>query len=212
VRVDLLTGIMEAAQRLFTATNRSLTELGHRVEGLGRGLPEPRRLLETAEQRLDDKGGQLSIALSRCLKDARAELARLSSRLRGQTLIADFDRRGERLSDLSRRFETGTVALLTNRGTELKSLAKLLESFSYRNVLKRGFTVVRNIDGVPLTTAVAATPGLDVMIEFQGDESRTATITGAAGLKPQTKPKKANPGKPKNPKKNNGDDPQGNLL
>jgi len=214
VRVDLLAGVMEAAQRLFAATNRIFTELGHRIEGLGRGLPEPRRLLETAEQRLDDKGGQLSTALTRCLKDAGAELERLSSGLRGQTLLADFDRRGERLSDLSRRFETATRTLLTNRGTELKSLAKLLESFSYRNVLKRGFTVVRNMDGVPLTSAAAAVPGLDVMIEFQGDDSRPATIKGEDAPKPKAA-KRTRPGKStksENTEKKGGDDPQGNLL
>jgi len=44
--------------------------------------------------------------------------------------------------------------------------AKLLESLSYRSVLRRGFALVRSEDGVPVRSAQAVKPGQRLLIEL----------------------------------------------
>jgi exodeoxyribonuclease VII large subunit len=67
----------------------------------------------------------------------------------------------------------------------------LLESYSYRGVLKRGFALVSNADGQPIGLASALQPGQAVAIELQ-DGKVAATIGGT-----QTKtPQRAAPPKP----------------
>jgi exonuclease VII large subunit len=54
-----------------------------RVEGLGRGLPDPRSLLEAATQRLDDRAERLANGLVAFLRGRRDRMTALGERLRG---------------------------------------------------------------------------------------------------------------------------------
>ena len=52
------------------------------------------------------------------------------------------------------------------RVQRLTSADKLLNAFSYRAVLSRGFALVRDGKGFPLHAASAVTPGMSLDIEF----------------------------------------------
>ena len=66
---------------------------------------------------------------------------------------------------------------LLQRTTRLDSLSKLLDSYSFKGTLARGFALVRDASGAPVLSAAAATPGAAVSIEF-GDGKVAATIDG----------------------------------
>ncbi len=71
VRMDLMARTGEDGLRLTAAMNRRIAEAGVRVEGLGRGLPNPRRITEAAAQKLDDWGERLELGLLRGLERKR---------------------------------------------------------------------------------------------------------------------------------------------
>ena len=94
-------------------------------------------------------------------------------------------------------------------------MGRLLESNSYEQTLKRGFALVRDADGAPVTRAAGLSEGEGVSIHF-GDGARDAVIGGTpapvagSGGKPVEKPVEPKP-EPK-PKPKKPDPAQGSLL
>ncbi len=211
VRAELMAGVLDSARRMVTAMGRGLENRRQRVAGLARGLPEPKRLLEHTAQRLDERAERLTLALTVRLSHGWADLDRLSAGLRARTLDESLLRRREGLAGLGRRLGLGLSRRQDTAATRLQQVARVLESCSYRNVLARGFTVVRDQAGLALTRAAAISSGQTVEVEFY-DSRRGAVINGeGAAPKPQKKVKKPQK-KTKKPPFPSGDDGQGSLL
>ena len=79
------------------------------------------------------------------------------------------------------------------RAERADALGKLLGSFSYRNVLARGFALVRDAEGKPLRAAAEVTPGARLSIQF-ADGATAATADGGDGA-PATAPARTRSGK-----------------
>jgi exodeoxyribonuclease VII large subunit len=235
VRRELLTGLTDLQSRLLAGAGRFLDERHTAVEGLGRGLPEPRRLLEDMSQRLDERAERLQQAVFTWIRGQAAELARLEAALphpRRQLLFAreqvstlngrlalvgprliDGPRRA--LSDLAFLERIGQLAAraLRDARAEMQAVARVLDSVSYKKVLKRGYAVVRGPAGV-IGRAAEVTPGLGLRIEFSDDViSATADPEGASS-KPEGRPPPRPQAKTKSKKKPapGRDDSQGTLL
>ena len=56
-----------------------------------------------------------------------------------------------------------------------------MESYSYTRVLERGFALVSDEAGAPVTSVEALTPGLSIGVRF-GDGEAAATVTGVSSL------------------------------
>lgn len=103
VRNDLLVAIRDRQVRMLGGLTRLVAERRMRVEGLGRGLGDPARLLEGASQRLDDRSERLARSLPVLLDRRRGALAEASARLRHpRQQLAEAERQlrqlGHRLS------------------------------------------------------------------------------------------------------------------
>nr|WP_160174817.1 exodeoxyribonuclease VII large subunit [Azospirillum argentinense] len=120
-----------------------------------------------------------------------------------------------RLSDLSPRLGRSYGKAVEERAARLTAVGKLLESYSYKGVLERGFALVQSGDGRPLTRAAQATPGLAVSLVF-ADGKAAATVDGGPRVEappaaaPEPKPKSARP--KAEPKKPNRPPTQGSLF
>ena len=116
-------------------------------------------------------------------------------------LVESFAERGERAYfNLSR----------DGAGTASARAGQLLNAFSYRGVLSRGFALVRDQKGVPLRAAAAVGAGMRLDIEFaDGRVGAVADGTGGAARRkrPRTRPKAS---KPK--AKSGGKSGQGSLF
>lgn len=77
------------------------------------------------------------------------------------------------------------ATLLTQRGARLERAERLLAAFSYREVLKRGFALVRDGGGLPLHSASAVASGMRLDIEFA--DGRVAAVADGDG-KPAAPP------------------------
>src|SRR5690606_16433910 len=141
VRSELQLGVKQLDARLFDAVNRTLVQLGHRLEGLARGLPKPAHLLDTMAQRLDDWSERLLAALPASLERRQQQLAMLASHLKPQLLLNEVMEFIEHLTELARRMNECWRRGMEKRAEKLQALASLLESVNYKKVLERGFVL-----------------------------------------------------------------------
>ena len=208
VRTELVAQVMDLDRRLFGAEQRLLAERANLVGGLARGLRDPKTVIEGHLQRLDDLVEGLGRALALGLERRRGGLRAAAAALRPAILQ-------RRQRDLARDLEASYDRLRRDwarRGRQLPerlvALARVLEVLSYRNILQRGFAVVRERAGKPVVAAAEAVAGLAIDIEFR-DGQAAATIDrdarpARAPLKPGARAPKSKPIKPT--------DPQGRLL
>jgi exodeoxyribonuclease VII large subunit len=169
--------------RLSAAAVRLLGERHLRLEALARGLPPPRRIIETAAQRLDDRAERLEIALAARFDKARSSLTNIAQRLRSPA---------QQLVDHARRLDQTALRLppamlrQTERSAErLAALSQLLESLSPYRVLERGYVLVEDRAGHPLAAADIE-PGQALNLRFH-DAIVPARAEGLAAKK-KTKP------------------------
>ena len=200
VRAELLAQITDDSRRLIGAMHRLVEERRLRLEGLGRGLPDPRTVIETGAQRLDDRVERLGNAIGGWLRHRRQQLANAGGRVQRRTLDQQIARGRDRSHDLAMRLEHQVARRLSDAERRLESAGALLNSLSYERVLERGFTLVQTADGAPVTTVAKATPGTQVSIRFH-DGAAPAEIGGAPARPRRQRKRKKDP-----------DDSQGTLL
>ncbi|MFO1158838.1 MAG: exodeoxyribonuclease VII large subunit [Reyranellaceae bacterium] len=227
VRADLVAETLDYAKRLLGGMSRLLRERGVELAGLGRGLGDPRRLIEERQQRLDERGERLALA-TRQLVERRAHAlaaARLVSPVavlaaKQQAFLSEarmldsamkrykdgalqkMERTGDRLEQIGDRLQRGGTAFLEQCLRRVEQSAKLLESYSFRSVLTRGFALVRDQDGHPVLAAAEVRAGDTLAIDF-ADGRIGARVTDGAS----TAPRPAAP-----PRRRDGGGGQGSLL
>ncbi|MBI2236270.1 MAG: exodeoxyribonuclease VII large subunit, partial [Magnetospirillum sp.] len=173
VRADLLVQVAEQGARLVGCLTRGLEERRARVDHLFRALPHPRRVMEDCTRRLDDRAERLSNAVPNLLSRRTVDLDRLAVRLRHaldrakHTETARLAQGRLRLDQAGERLTAVMPRLLAERRRRLEATAKLLESLSYKGVLERGYAVVRDDGGHPVTSAEAAHSGAAWTVEFK---------------------------------------------
>jgi exodeoxyribonuclease VII large subunit len=180
------------------------------IEGLGRGLPDPRRLLQERMQQLDqwserwahsrlatfDRRRDLVANLGARLKTPGEQIAAAGAALNfaashldaaARRTIERHDRALERATaGLTRRV---LEAMIERKAHTLEALGRLLDSYSYDQVLKRGFALVRNSDGEPVTAAAGLGGAERLSLQFHDGavsvvtEGRSAPPKRAATVK-----------------------------
>ncbi len=233
VRSDLIAQVGEDGARLTGAVTRLLRSRHQEVTALGRGLPAPRRILEGAMQRVDDWAERLRPALLRVMgsKDEavaaqgrqlvqpgqyveakRRDLASMVARLSAAKSAGDgrIERDLRDTHSLGERLRQAADRRLATADDRIAGVAKLLESYSYKGVLDRGFVLVRDGAGAPVLAADSLAPGDGISLSFRDDGVVGATVDSVGGTAPVAKPRK--PKQPKPKKKGPADDPQGSLL
>jgi exodeoxyribonuclease VII large subunit len=175
---------------------------------LSRALPKD--ILAEPRQRLDTLAERLPRALRANAHVHHTQYTRVASRLAPQLLINTFERRKERYANLNQRLKSGllanaqahqarllryrervtafgersrraTLALLKQHHTRIERAERLLAAFSYREVLKRGFALVRDEQGQPVRAAAQVASGSRLDIEF-ADGRIAAVADGAAAI------------------------------
>ncbi|MGN6774011.1 exodeoxyribonuclease VII large subunit [Rhizobium sp.] len=129
-------------------------------------------------QQLGERMTRAERTIERMLDRSRARIERadavfatLPSRLEAQT-----GRARDRLGNLVRHADTAIRHQLTRARSELTAQERILQSLSYKNVLKRGYAVVRDEDDRPVSLAAALSTGAAISIEFA--DGRIGAMTG----------------------------------
>ena len=201
VRSELGQRLGQLDQRLFHGAERELRQLGQRVSGLARGLPDPMALLGQASQRLDDLAERLPHGLRARSERARRDLQGLGARLGPPTqallrhrqielngvigrLTLDeigtrLPRHGRSLAELEARQKHAVGRRLADALARLQALASLLASLSYRGVLERGFALVRDEQGQLVDGAARARTQAALELEFHDGRVQTMVARGS---------------------------------
>ncbi len=211
VRLDLVARLSEDGSRMAGGLARQLAGSRQEVAGLARGLPDPRRLMETAAQTLDDRSERLALGMGRRVQTAvqgvgelgrrlltpRQRLAQESQKLAAATAaLSAFGARAQRtLTDLARetdqranRITGGMTRTMEARAQELAGLTALLNSFSYQRVLERGFTLVTDAGGNLVKSVDELHPNQTFSVMFQDDGWAQGVVTGTShGKAPKIK-------------------------
>ncbi len=191
-----------AFERLRGAVRTFATDRKHRTDTLAAKLKHPRELLADLAGKVSTADRVMRTAWNSLLSRALDRSSNLGKRL---TLRAAERARTEgtrQLGDYAPRLARAAGRLVEEQAKRLSRSASLLESYSFRRVLERGYAVVRDSKGRPVTAAAATSPGQQVALQFH-DDSVGAVIGGKPSTPAPKKPASASGKK---------DDKQGSLL
>ena len=187
VRLDLIAELDGKAVRLVGGLARLLGDRRTRLEGLGRGLPDPRSILDGARQRLDDRAERLLLGFRQLLALRRHKLDSAGERLSRLALLSLIARAQQRLEDTAPRLEHGMARFLAHELHRLGSIGGRLETFhqTVTKALERGFALIRDAAGRVVVSAQEVAPGEPLAIEFHdGQVAVTADGKRTAKKKP----------------------------
>jgi exodeoxyribonuclease VII large subunit len=197
VRLQLMARVEDCASRLLLQAERAVAFKRSALQALERGLGNPRHAIEAHVQRLDGLSERLDVSLRTGIERRGQTVATWGARLRHPLQqVKDFE---NRLKLVERSLNAGFRRIMDAETARLQRWGDLLESYSYRGVLERGFALVTDSAGHAVGAAGEARPGEGIAIEFH-DGKVAATVDGAAA-----KPRPAKAAEPKA-------SPQGQLF
>ena len=177
VRGELLATLSGLEERRQRGLSRSMEDRRARLRDLGRALPRADELLELPRQRLDAAGDRLPRALLACVKAQEVRLGRVSGRLQPGVVSRRIEAAGERVELFAARLVPALGRSVDRVRERFDKSGRLLESFSYKATLERGYAAVRGEAGV-LDSAAKVEAGAALEIEFA--DGRVSAVAGAA--------------------------------
>lgn len=186
--------------------------------GLGRGLAlntlNKRRSFERAaahlrpevlssriaekRQMLGERMVRAERRVERLLQDSHKRISNADVAMRGvpARLTAQTRRFRDQLANLGRHSDTAIRHRLSEARGAIAAQDRVLQSLSYKNVLKRGYAVVRDDEDRPVSQAAMLAAGAAISIEFA--DGRIGATTGEGSV--TTPPKADGPAVRKRPK------------
>jgi exodeoxyribonuclease VII large subunit len=163
-RLLLLSRVGDCASRLLGQMERVVSLKRSNLQALERGLGNPRHAIEAHIQRLDGLEERLDAARRNFIDRRLQAVAGLGARLRHPLQqVRDLERH---IAVQGRALDSGFRRTVDAAQARLLRWADLLESYSYRGVLRRGFALVTDSSGHTVGSAGLTLPGSDVAIAF----------------------------------------------
>ena len=170
----------DRAARLTLAMPNLLASRKSALARAERGLPDLAGLIAQSRRALGERFVRLRLALPNLVTGRRGQLALSSERLRSSLRHALSGRASLAARTLPRLTAAPVQARLRESAARLEGLAARLESVSHKSVQARGYALVFDNAGHPLTLAANVKPGAALVISFADGEVR-ATASGSAG-------------------------------
>lgn len=182
VRTQLIAHILDHQHRLLNGVSRLLSERRHRLEAARAKLGDPAKALESKMQRLDHLSDKLKNVFAQSLHKKNSRLS---------ALVVPHPR--ATLKNAAQNLERWRDQLLTLRSkitldSERKLLhwEQMLHAYSFENVLKRGFTVIRNEAGEIISSGSALQEGMALDIQFRDQQHVQAQVLSTPKISSQS--------------------------
>lgn len=188
VREELSFSVTDLGRRLAVQRQQLVQSRADKLRALDRALPKPADILGLLQQRFDDLCDRLPRALSFIARSRESELNRLSGALTPGRLSQALAFRQQEWRKVGMRLVPAFSRSLDVRFEKLSATARVLESLSYERVLDRGFALVEDDEGAPVSRAAGLVEGDQVAIRF-ADGARRATVSDGV-VSPSGSPKK----------------------
>ncbi len=193
VRAELAQRVAENGNRLDQAVQRLAAEGATRLADLARALARLPALVEERAQRLDEWSERLALGLRVGLERQTARFRELAARLASP--LERVIRAEGLLATEARALKSAIQSEIKAADARFAQAGALLESVSYRNVLKRGYAVVRREEGFALapalTGAAAIRKGDRLTLEFHDGRAGAVATSGgdSGGVPAKTSPR-----------------------
>jgi exodeoxyribonuclease VII large subunit len=150
------------------------------------------RLSTKARQDLVQVGERQQRALLVAISQKRQAYSAIAARLTPARLSQQTTLGKERLTGLADRLDRAYLSRVTQEKARLDGLQKLLKSLSYKDVLARGYAVVRDDSGHPVRAASSIASGAALFIELADGTIDAVAMSDSAAPKPKkSKPRKS---------------------
>ena len=199
VRLDLIAMLHERHGRLFQAVSRLLEEGRIHLQGLVRGIPRLDMIVAQKTQDLDAMAERLALGPLKLLLIRTQDIAGLVARLNLDRFGRDIERHGRDVGVAATRLAGAARRAVMEVDARLDALWARLQSVSPRKVLERGYAIISDAAGVPVTSAALAPAGARLAVEFADGKVGVQVTDGPPA-----------PKRPKPARKDNGG--QGTLL
>jgi exodeoxyribonuclease VII large subunit len=176
------------ADRLPRAAQAMLQQAKSRLNETSARLVSPREQLSEKRGRLENARLRLDGAISARVQSQKARLDQAAAGLRPGNATRDINRERKHVADLASRLNAAVKNTITREKDGLARYDRLLESYSYRNVLKRGFAVVRDQNGKLQAQAASLVDGQGYVLEMQDGVANVVAGASNAGSGSQTPP------------------------
>lgn len=152
VKSELTGFVLDTESRMFGAISKRINLMNEVVSGVSRGILNPKQIIETAMQRLDEWNERLSntVFLYISQKNRQLEYAGV-----------------ERIKPI-------VLRNIESKDRHLEHAASMLSSLNYKNVLSRGFSIVRSGDKI-ISSSKHLKKGDLIDMEF-GDGKQKAVV------------------------------------
>ena len=187
VRAELVAYVDDQGARTRTVIRRQLGNSRDRLRAAAGELPRPLDLLGIARQRLDLAASNLVASLRHLGQGKRLRYATAAAKLSPQTLVADLRHIQSRFAPSAQRLAPAFRRLTEQRAERLETLGKLLDSYSYKGVLDRGFALVTDDQGHIVRSKDAVRPGQILAVEV-ADGPFGASVSGAPVQRKKPRP------------------------
>lgn len=174
VRMNLIAQVADDETRLMNAMTRMLQEKRGRTETLAAKLGDPSRLLEIKIQRLDQIGDNLGHNLQNGISQKKQRLSEVKNNLVHPTQL--IERKKLQLENTQTRQNFAYKSFVSMHENRTKLASEKLDLLSFKSVLNRGFTVVRDESGIPITKADKLKSNQNIVIEFKENKTANAKI------------------------------------
>lgn len=183
-RQELVAQLKEFNRRLHDAIARALRERTQLIDGLARGLIDPKARIAAQRRRMATYSRQLMLSVNAVIERARWRLKERDRRLRWFVPRTADARR--RLETADRRLGSALSAKLLASRSTLERLGATLRTLDPENVLKRGYSLVYTADGdiVRDTDQLVLAQHLDVQLA-RGNAQVTVTRLIPVGDPPE---------------------------
>ena len=176
----------DRAARLGLALPNLLAGRAAALHRASAAMPDLPGMLARARQGLAERGTRLRLALPGLLAQRRAALLLGGSTLRAALRHAVAGRSALAARVLPRLSDAPVRARLREARARLDGAAAGLEALSYARVLERGFALVTDAAGAPVTTAAAIAPGARLRLKLADGEVRVTADGGRAATRQGT--------------------------
>jgi exodeoxyribonuclease VII large subunit len=191
VRSDLIAYVDDLERRTKMSLSRSISQKHERLTGLSRGLRDPNTFIAEKTQHLDHLESRLRQSMLNGLAAARQRFGSAEAQLRPKILERSIQNYSDQLANFDGRMERAIKIKQERTKDRYDAVSRLLESLSFKRVLKRGYSIVWDEEGRPLSSVKSAETGRVVSVEFA--DGKAEAVFGNQSGRPVKKTKAAKP-------------------
>ena len=164
-RHQIIGFVDDCRNRLYQSIVRQLKTKQDSLKHLTARIGSPDRLLELRTQRLDHMTSRLIHSHEKRIQNAGQNLMRISSRLINPSQRLEMAK--SNLIFISEKLDRGFGQMIRDRSTRLMHLSQLMETLSFKSVLGRGYALIRDNHGLPVTSVAKIKQNDRISIELR---------------------------------------------